>query len=129
MGDCNDRMRKIHLKARRRVVLAAASIILLFLAGLAAADEMTDLIGALKKIAAALGALLIAVQGLKYVTAEAPDDRAEAKKGLIWIIVGLLVAAISAYLVCGLYCAAISSTYGGFTCSTPASPLDVCTIT
>lgn len=111
-------------------MLAAVSIILLLLAGLASAQsEMIDLIRALKRIAAALGALLIAVQGLKYVTAESPDDRAEAKKGLIWIIVGLLVAAISAYLVCGLYCAAISTTYGGFTCSTPASPLDICTIT
>jgi outer membrane murein-binding lipoprotein Lpp len=125
-------MRKIHLGVRS-LRLAASVLILLFLAGCAVAvdptAEMNELIKALRKIAAALAILLIAVQGLKYVTAESPDDRAEAKKGLIWIIAGLLIAAIAANLVCGLYCAAIASAYGGFTCSTPTVADPICHIT
>ncbi len=85
--------------------------------------EMSDLIVALKTVAAALAVLLISIQGLKYITAESPNDRAEAKKGLIWIIVGLVVAAVSANLVCGLYCMAISQYWDG-----SSTPLN-CTIT
>lgn len=118
-GD-GDRMYELHLDSngifRKSLVLVS---VLFFLSGFAAADEMGELVSALKVIAAALAVLLISVQGLKYVTAEAPDDRAEAKKGLIWIIVGLLVVAIAANLVCGLYCNAIATTYaaGGITCT------------
>ncbi|MFH1788016.1 MAG: hypothetical protein ABH834_01390 [Candidatus Altiarchaeota archaeon] len=94
-------------------------LVLALLSGSASAGEMEDLVPALQTVAAALGILLISVQALKYVTAESPDDRAEAKKGLIWIIVGLLVVAISANLVCGLYCNAIATTYasGSITCT------------
>lgn len=95
----------------------AVILVVFLLVGSVSSDEMSDLVESLKTIAAALGILLIAIQGLKYVTAESPDDRAEAKKGLIWIIVGLLVAAVSAALVCGLYCQAISVAYGGVGCS------------
>ncbi|MFH1835802.1 MAG: pilin [Methanobacteriota archaeon] len=92
--------------------------------------EMSDLIVALKTVAAALAVLLISIQGLKYITAESPNDRAEAKKGLIWIIVGLVVAAVSANLVCGLYCMAIAQYWTGS--STPLNcqiTSGICTIT
>lgn len=108
---------------RRRVSIVL--LVLILASSLVSADEMTDLVSALKKIAAGLATLLIAIQGLKYVTAQTPEDRAEAKKGLIYIILGLLVAAIAANLVCGLYCAAIASTYGGFTCTIA---LGICSI-
>jgi FtsH-binding integral membrane protein len=108
--------------------ILAALFIVFFSASAVSADEITDLVAALKTVAAALGVLLISVQGLKYVTAESPDDRAEAKKGLIWIIMGLLIAAVAANIVCGLYCMAISQYYtaGALKCAVTSG---ICTVT
>jgi hypothetical protein len=57
---------------------------------------------------------------LRWVIAETPNGRAEAKKGLVWTIMGLLVAYLAVTLVCGLYCYALTTMYGGtITCGPP----------
>ncbi len=83
------------------------------------ASEMADLDElntALVTVAAAMGVLMIAIQGLKWITSDSPQDRAEAKKGLIYILLGLLVVAIAAQIVCGLYGTVISDAGYGISC-------------
>ena len=71
-------------------------------------------------VAAALGTLMISIQGLKWLMAESPKGRAEAKKGIVWTILGLTVAYIAVNLVCGIYCYALKQIYGtGITCGPP----------
>lgn len=77
-----------------------------------AQTELEELNDALVTVAAAMGVLMISIQGLKWITSDNPQDRAEAKKGLIYILVGLLVVALAAQIVLGLYCYVISGSYG-----------------
>ena len=71
--------------------------------------ELNLLIDALFDVAAAMAVLLIAIQGLKFVTSETPADREEAKKGLIYVLMGLLVVFLAVRIVCGIYCYAIEA--------------------
>jgi putative Mn2+ efflux pump MntP len=47
----------------------------------------------LKSVATALGYVLMMVMGVKWIVQESPNDRAEAKKGMMYIVVGLLLVA------------------------------------
>ena len=69
--------------------------------------ELNLLIDALFDVAAAMAVLVVAIQGLKFVTSETPADREEAKKGLIYVLMGLLVVFLAVRIVCGIYCYAI----------------------
>ncbi len=86
--------------------MGALCPVLSFPCNTAAAEnpELADLAAGLTTVAAALGTLMIAVQGLRWITSETPQDRADAKKGLTYILIGLLIVAITACLVEGLYC-------------------------
>jgi len=78
-------------------------------------QELYDLSEALVMIAAALALALMAYQGLKWITADTPGDRSEAKKGMIYCILGLVVVAVAGFVVEGLYCQTIC-TYGDMGC-------------
>jgi hypothetical protein len=54
-------------------------------------------------VAYALGWLMMVLMGLKWIIAESANERAEAKKGMIYIVVGLLIVA-SARSLLQLYC-------------------------
>jgi len=57
----------------------------------------------LETLAAALATLMIAIQGIRYLITEAPKQRKEIKKGLIYIVVGLFVVILAAEIVEQLY--------------------------
>ncbi|MFH0859957.1 MAG: pilin [Candidatus Altiarchaeota archaeon] len=71
--------------------------------------ELNSLNEGLVTVAAALGVLMISIQGLKWVTSDTPQDRADAKKGLEYILIGLLVVYLAGVIVCGLYGVALSA--------------------
>jgi len=70
---------------------------------LAQAVAATSWVGGLKQIAVALGWVMMIIMGVKWITSDAASDRADAKKGMIYIVIGLLVVALSCNLLC-LYC-------------------------
>jgi hypothetical protein len=44
-------------------------------------------------IASALGTLMMIIMGIRWIMADSPNERAEAKKGMMYIVLGLLVIA------------------------------------
>jgi len=101
----------------RRGIIALT--LLLALAGSAQAVTMNQ---GLLSFAAALAVLMIGVQGLRWLISESPKGRADAKKGLIWTIIGLLVAYLAVNIVCGLYCYALTAAYGtSIACGPPCA--------
>jgi len=65
--------------------------------------ELIEVNKVMRNIAAALAVFMFTLQGLKWVTAESAPDRLEAKRGMIYVMLGLLVVFIAANIVCGLY--------------------------
>lgn len=75
--------------------------------GVPVPTELTDLIVGLQTVAGALGALMIAIEGVRWIIADNPTERSEAKKGIIYVIVGLIVVLAAVGIVDALYCANI----------------------
>lgn len=63
----------------------------------------------LRSVAAALGTLMIAIQGMKWAIAESPQERVEARKGIMYVIIGLLLVSQADQLVEDLYCSNCSA--------------------
>ena len=58
----------------------------------------------LLRIAAGIGSvILVALMGVKWMTSEDTQGRDEARKGIIYVIVGGLIVAVASYLVGYLY--------------------------
>ena len=57
----------------------------------------------LQSMAYALALLMVVIQGVRYIVADSAQERAEVKKGLIYIVIGLLV--VQGYsIMMDLYC-------------------------
>lgn len=70
-----------------------------------------------KTVATALGVLMIAHSGLRWIMADGPQERDDAKKTLVYIMIGLLVVALSLTIVSAVYCSTLSTTrYGEGVC-------------
>lgn len=54
-------------------------------------------------MAFALATLLLAIQGLRYLISDSPDERKKIKKGLMYIIIGLLIVESVAVIVAQFY--------------------------
>ena len=65
--------------------------------------EMAALNTGLVNIAAALGVLVISYAGLRWIMSTGPQEREDAKKTVIYAIIGLLVVSIAYDLVDALY--------------------------
>ncbi|MBU0762444.1 MAG: pilin [Candidatus Altiarchaeota archaeon] len=50
-------------------------------------------VGGLVSVAAALAWLMMVLLGIKWIVADSANERAEAKKGMIYVVLGLLVVA------------------------------------
>lgn len=74
--------------------------------------KLRDVNLALLDVVAALAVFLIGIHALRYVTADNPQERADIKKGLTYIIIGLLITYLAAKLVEGIYCYAINQAWG-----------------
>ena len=66
-------------------------------------SEMTDLNNGLKNVAAALGVLVITHAGLRWIMSEGAQERDDAKKTIIYVIVGLIIVSTSEDLTNALY--------------------------
>lgn len=95
---CNTEMDK-------RVI--AAGVVLLLTAHASGTDwpppEMKDINDGLLLIAAALGAMVIAYAGIRWIMAENPQERDDSKKTIIYAIIGLLIVSMANDLVAALY--------------------------
>lgn len=79
--------------------------------------EIWNLNDGIKQVGAALGMLVIAHAGLRWVTAESPQDRDDAKKTIIYVMMGLFVVSQTKLIVDAVYCYTLeSTTYGGGVC-------------
>jgi hypothetical protein len=87
---------------RLRVLL----ILLVFLLSSNAQAQDWGWVCGLKRAAVALAWVMMIIMGSKWIIAESPNDRAEAKKGMIYIVTGLLVIASTENLITSLYCEA-----------------------
>lgn len=67
--------------------------------------ELTEINSGLMVVAAALGTLMIAIMGVKWIMSENPQEREDAKKGVIYVIIGLLLVTMATTLVDEIYCA------------------------
>jgi len=53
--------------------------------------SIQDVQNMLLQVGGALGILMIAFESIKWITAEGPAERESAKKGVIYILIGLLL--------------------------------------
>lgn len=58
----------------------------------------------LLNIASALGVLVITYAGIRWVASESPQEREDAKKTILYVIVGLIIVRLAHPLVQALYC-------------------------
>ena len=54
-------------------------------------------------IALFVALIMLMIMGLKYILSESPEERQEAKMGLIYVIIGLLAVVLAAAIVSNLY--------------------------
>jgi len=59
-------------------------------------------------VASVMAAGLLAFMGIKWLSSDNAQGRADAKKGVIYVLVGLLILLLAGRLVEGIYCAIIS---------------------
>lgn len=101
----------------RLVTAVVLSIILAHQASAALKTTLWELYEGIKTIAAALGVLMIAYSGVGWIMADGPQERDEAKKTLVYVMIGLLVVALALDIVGAVYCSTLeSTTYGGGIC-------------
>lgn len=80
-------------------------------------QEIFKLVKGLQDVAAALGVLMIAYSGARWIMADSPQDREDAKKTIIYVIIGLLIVSLTKDIVKAIYCQTLQSTsYGAGVC-------------
>jgi len=91
----------------KRVLLAGVIVLSLSYAVAASTipqmSQVVELNQGLKTVAAALGVLIITHAGLRWIAAGSPQERDDAKKTIVYVIVGLIIVNMSEYLVAALY--------------------------
>ena len=80
-----------------------ASVLLSFVLLPALAQAQLINVASMKNLAYALAWIMMVLMGVKWIIADSPNERAEAKKGMIYIVIGLLVVVSAGNLLC-LYC-------------------------
>lgn len=58
----------------------------------------------LQSMAAALGALLILIMGIRWIMADSAQERQEAKRGILYVVIGLLIVYSVDQIIQTLYC-------------------------
>ena len=86
------------LKARIRVLFAGCYLLLhlsqYVLAGCGTMPASVAAIwnpGNLQYVGYTLGILMVIIQGVRYITADSAQERSDVKKGLIYVVIGILV--------------------------------------
>jgi hypothetical protein len=73
----------------------------------------------LRLVAYALGWIMMVFMGIKWIVSDSANDRADAKKGMIYIVIGLLVVR-SAKALIDLYCDTARISVPTLVCTYPA---------
>jgi NADH:ubiquinone oxidoreductase subunit 5 (subunit L)/multisubunit Na+/H+ antiporter MnhA subunit len=100
--------------------LAYLSLLTSSAANFASAAPDMSWVGSLSMVAYSLGWLMMVFMGVKWIVADSPNERADAKKGMIYVVIGLLIVR-SAQSLLNLYCDTVNasgSIPGGITCIT-----------
>jgi hypothetical protein len=95
----------------RRLTLKRAfqTLFILSILSSTVSAQLDTLIGGMCQLADALGLLIISLMGARWMVADSAQERAEAKKGIIYVVVGLLVVHSMGRLIDGLYIAPAAS--------------------
>lgn len=101
-----------------KLVTATKAILILLLVSSASAQY--DWIQSMKTLAYALGWLMMVIMGVKWIIADSPNERADAKKGMIYIVIGLLIVRSSCQIL-QLYCDNAHKAVGTNVCKDMAS--------
>jgi len=119
----NTRTKIINVKTRGSILLFC---LLVFLIKAAGADplpegmqEIWDLVDGIKTVASALGALILTYSGIRWIMADSPSERDDAKKTIIYVVIALIVVALTKDLVHAIYCETtnnLAPPYGGGIC-------------
>jgi len=72
-------------------------------------QALDELETALMTIAAFIALVMIVIHGLKYLMAQSPQTREDAKQGIVYVILGLLLVVMATVLVKNLYEANITA--------------------
>jgi len=72
-------------------------------------SSLDELETALMTIAAFIALVMIVIHGLKYLMAQSPQTREDAKQGIVYVILGLLLVVMATVLVKNLYTANIEA--------------------
>lgn len=97
---------KNHRRRTRKAAVTAAAVLLLSQPA-AAQNTLAEFCEALYIIAGLLASVMLVLQGLKWVMSDAPQERLDAKKGIMYVLIGLLVVYMAAIFVSLLYCQTI----------------------
>ncbi|MDD5112149.1 MAG: hypothetical protein PHG85_06360 [Candidatus Altiarchaeota archaeon] len=65
--------------------------------------DLGELEVALFNLATALGALMLAIHGLRWLTSDTPETRDDAKKAITYIIMALILATVANQIVNAMY--------------------------
>lgn len=77
--------------------------------GLAGVHNMlNELKSSFTMLAGALGLFMFSIFGLMFILSNSPQERDDAKKGMIYVVIGLLMVAIGEQFVHALYCSNIA---------------------
>ncbi len=99
-----------------RLRLALTVFMLVLVVVDAQANPAVSWVPSLKTLAYALAWIMMVIMGVKWIIADSPNERAEAKKGMMYVVIGLLIVASACQLL-DLYCDNARQALGGdFTC-------------
>jgi uncharacterized membrane protein YidH (DUF202 family) len=91
----------------QKYYMKSAIVFLIYLSSWTCRAGFEDTVGGVNNvlygIAAGIAALLIAIHAVRWKTAESPNDREEAKKGIFNVILGIVVIIVAATLVALLF--------------------------
>jgi len=64
---------------------------------------IADMEAALFNLATAVGALMLAIQGLRWLVSDTPETRDDARKAITYILMALILATVANDLVDAMY--------------------------
>jgi hypothetical protein len=79
--------------------IISSVMLILLLANTVVASSPATWVAGMKKVAVALGWMMMVLMGIKWMLADSPNERGEAKKGMLYVVIGLLVIASSCSLL------------------------------
>lgn len=91
-----------------------------------ASSYIGSMVPRLKVLAATLGWFLMILCGVRWIIADSPNDKADAKKGMMYIVVGMLLIAMYCSLV-QLYCDTFMQTLDTSIVGVPTCNIPGCT--